>query len=204
MSNLEGPALAEPRRLSFRTGRRQRLWSRNVVAIGLSGGFLEPLESTSIYLIQLGITTLLDLFPDRDGMAADAEEYNRIMALEFDRIRDFLVLHYVANQRDEPFWREMRTMAWPDSLSAKVEAFKSRGLLPDYDIGVFLPPSWLAVLVGQNIVPNGWDPRVDRLEPHVLSAKLAALGDDVRSTVDRTPDHMGFIRDAAARAGGLR
>lgn len=204
MSNLEGPALAEPRRLSFKTGRRHKLWNRNVVAIGLSGGFLEPLESTSIYLIQLGITTLLDLFPEKVGMAADAEEYNRIMALEFDRIRDFLVLHYVANQRDEPFWREMRTMAWPDSLSAKVEAFKSRGLLPDYDIGVFLPPSWLAVLVGQNIVPNGWDPRVDRLEPHVLSAKLAALRDDVRSTVDRTPDHMTFIRDAAARAEALK
>jgi tryptophan halogenase len=152
----------------------------------------------------LGITTLLDLFPDRVGMAADAQEYNRIMALEFDRIRDFLVLHYVANQRDEPFWREMRTMPWPDSLSAKVEAFKSRGLLPDYDIGVFLPPSWLAVLVGQNIVPNGWDPRVDRLEPHVLSDKLGALRDAVRSTVDRTPDHMTFIRDAAARAGGLQ
>ena len=95
-------------------------------------------------------------------------------------------------------------MAWPDSLSAKVEAFKSRGLLPDYDIGVFLPPSWLAVLVGQNIVPNGWDPRVDQLEPHVLSDKLAALRDAVRSTVDRTPDHMAFIRDAAARAGGVR
>ena len=204
MSNLEGPALAEPRRLSFKTGRRHKLWSRNVVAIGLSGGFLEPLESTSIYLIQLGITTLLDLFPDRVGMAADAEEYNRIMALEFDRIRDFLVLHYVANQRDEPFWREMRTMAWPDSLSAKVEAFKSRGLLPDYDIGVFLPPSWLAVLVGQNIVPNGWDPRVDRLEPQVLSAKLAALRDAVRSTVGRTPDHMTFIRQAAQRAESVR
>ena len=95
-------------------------------------------------------------------------------------------------------------MAWPDSLSAKVEAFKSRGLLPDYDIGVFLPPSWLAVLVGQNIVPNAWDPRVDRLEPQALSAKLGCLSDDVRSTVDRTPDHMTFIRQAGQRAGGVR
>ena len=194
MSNLEGPALAEPRRLSFRTGRRSRLWDRNVVAIGLSGGFLEPLESTSIYLIQLGITTLLDLFPDQAGMTDDAREYNAIMALEFDRIRDFLVLHYVANQRDEPFWREMREMAWPDSLSAKVGAFVSRGLLPDYDVGVFHPPSWLAVLIGQNIVPQGWDPRVDRLDAGRLSAKLGGLRDAVRDAVDGTPDHMSFIR----------
>lgn len=194
MANLEGPALAEPRRLSFRTGRRRKLWDRNVVAIGLSGGFLEPLESTSIYLIQLGVTTLLDLFPDQAGMADDAREYNAIMALEFDRIRDFLVLHYVANQREEPFWREMREMAWPDSLSAKVEAFVSRGLLPDYDVGVFHPPSWLAVLVGQNIAPQGWDPRVDRLDPAGLSARLAGLRDAVRDAVDQTPDHMRFVQ----------
>ena len=100
-------------------------------------------------------------------------------------IRDFLVLHYVANQRDEPFWREMREMAWPDSLSAKVEAFVSRGLLPDYDVGVFHPPSWLAVLIGQNIVPRGWDPRVDRLDAGRLFRKAwrtARRGSETRWT----------------------
>ncbi|MFN3877389.1 MAG: tryptophan halogenase family protein [Brevundimonas sp.] len=199
MSNLEGPALAEPRRLSFRTGRRRQLWNRNVVAVGLSGGFLEPLESTSIYLIQLGITTLLDLFPDKAAMADDAREYNAVMALEFERIRDFLVLHYVANQRDEPFWREMRSMTWPDSLSAKVEAFVTRGLLPDYDIGVFHPPSWLAVLAGQNILPQGWDPRAERLDAATLSARLARLRKDIHNAVAQTPDHMTFIRDNALR-----
>lgn len=195
MDNLEGRALADPRRLSFVTGRRRRLWNRNVVAIGLSGGFLEPLESTSIYLIQLGITTLVELFPDRAHMAADAAEYNRIMALEFERVRDFLVLHYVANQRDGDFWRQMRHMPWPDSLTEKVAAFVARGLLPDYDIGAFHPPSWLAVLVGQNILPTGYDPRVGRLSDADLATRLAAMRQRVADGVRATGDHTTFVRE---------
>ena len=125
------------------SSKRRKLWNRNCVAIGLSGGFLEPLESTSIDLIQSGIQNLIALFPEAGCAAADRDEYNRLMDLEFERVRDFLMLHYVANQReDAPFWRDMREMDKPDSLAAKIETFRRRGITPEYEHGLFLPPSW--------------------------------------------------------------
>ena len=198
LGSLEGKAATDPRPLRFRAGCRRRPWRGNVVAVGLSGGFLEPLESTSIYLIQEGITHLVELFPDRDTLALDATEYNRRMNLEFDRIRDFLVLHYVANQRDEPFWRELREMEWPDSLARTVDAFRSRGLLPDYDLGVFRPLSWLAVLVGQNIVPEGYDPRADRMGTAEVDRHMSDVRAQVRATVDATGEHLRYL-DTHAR-----
>jgi tryptophan 7-halogenase len=196
LNNLEGPALGEPRQLFFTTGRRNKLWNKNVVAIGLSGGFLEPLESTSIHLIQQGITTLLELFPDAENMADDADEYNKVMQLEFERIRDFLVLHYVANQRDDaPFWRDMRNMAWPDSLKDKFAAFTNRGIIPDYDIGVFLPPSWLAVFIGQNILPTGYDPRADTIDSAALMAQMDMIKAKVAMGVDSTGWHSDFVSE---------
>ena len=128
LANLDGAVLGDPRQLYFTTGRRRKSWHRNVVAIGLSSGFLEPLESTSIHLIQQGITALVELFPESRDMAADADEYNAMMALEYDRVRDFLVLHYVANQREgERFWDDMRSMEWPESLREKSCRLYPRG-----------------------------------------------------------------------------
>lgn len=204
MGNLEGDAIAEPRKLFFTAGKRRRLWNRNCVAIGLSGGFLEPLESTSIDLIQSGILNLIVLLPERDTMAADAAEYNRLMDLEFDRIRDFLVLHYVANQReDAPFWRDMRDMEMPESLSAKLEAFRKRGLVPHYASGLFQPPSWLSVLIGQNVEAEAWDPRVERMPVEQRTAQLARIRRDVAEAVQRTEPHLEFIaRYGAAFAQG--
>ncbi len=194
LNNLEGKPLAHPRQLFFTTGRRNKLWNKNVVAIGLSGGFLEPLESTSIYLIQQGITSLIELFPDANNMADDAAEYNKIMDLEFERVRDFLVLHYVANQRDDaPFWRDMREMKWPASLQEKFSAFTQRGIVPNYDIGVFLPPSWLAVFIGQNILPQGYDPRSDRMSKLELLQTLDAMRDRVAAGVSDTMMHSDFV-----------
>jgi tryptophan 7-halogenase len=194
MSNLEGKPLAEPRQLFFTTGRRNMQWNGNVVAIGLSAGFLEPLESTSIHLIQQGITNLVDLFPDTANMADDAAEFNAIMQLEYERVRDFLVLHYVANQRDDtPFWRDMRTMKWPSSLQEKFDAFTQRGIIPDYSIGVFLPPSWLAVFIGQNILPEGYDPRADRMSNAEIMATLDAFQKRVAAGVSDTQQHTDFI-----------
>ena len=198
VGSLEGPPTADPRPLRFRAGCRRRPWRGNVVAVGLSGGFLEPLESTSIYLIQEGITHLVDLFPGPDTLTLDAAEYNGRMSLEFDRIRDFLVLHYVANQRDEPFWRELREMAWPDSLAETVDAFRSRGLLPDYDLGVFRPLSWLAVLVGQNIVPGGHDPRADRFDAGAVDRHMEGVRAGVRDAVAATGEHVAYLRIVAA------
>ncbi len=195
LANLEAPPMMDPKQLFFTTGKRRKLWNKNVVAIGLSGGFLEPLESTSIHLIQQGITYLIEQFPDADSIADDAEEYNALMALEFDRIRDFLVLHYVANQRDDtPFWRDMREMEWPDTLKAKFEAFVRRGIIPDYQVGAFMRPSWLAVFAGQNIVPEGYDPRLDRVDDAALAEILRNTKIRVADGVAATGAHMDFVK----------
>src|SRR5207237_7750987 len=123
-SAVEGNRLAEPRILRFKAGRLERSWVKNCVAIGLSGGFLEPLESTSIYLIQAAITALVELFPEKEIAPSDRDEFNRIVDLEYDRVRDFLILHYHATERsDTPFWDYVRTMEIPDSLSEKLDLF---------------------------------------------------------------------------------
>lgn len=203
MADLEGEALGEPRQLFFTTGKRRKLWNRNCVAIGLSGGFLEPLESTSIDLIQSGIQNLIALFPERGCAAADVDEYNRLMDLEFERIRDFLMLHYVANQRDDaPFWRDMREMERPDSLSAKIEAFGRRGITPEYEHGLFLPLSWQSVFFGQNVMPEAWDPRVDTMGDDELAGQLSRIRETIAAAVERTGAHGDFLADYGATFRG--
>ena len=194
-STLEGPAITEPRQLRFTTGKRAKLWNRNVVAIGLSGGFLEPLESTSIHLIQEGLTHLLELFPDTSFAPADAAEYNRRMDLNFERIRDFLLLHYVATERDDAeMWRHFRAMTLPDSLAAKIEAWRARGYLLAYEFGVFLPPSWVAVMLGQGLVPQGCDPAAAAMD----AGRVRAWADEARArahaAVERTARHDAYLQ----------
>jgi tryptophan halogenase len=206
LDNLEGPALAAPNRLYFKTGRRRRMWNKNVVAIGLAGGFLEPLESTSIYLIQEGITELIALFPDAGFADSDAAEYNRRMDLGFERVRDFLLLHYVANQReDAEMWRHFRNMALPDSLREKLEAWTTRAYVIPYEFGVFLPPSWIAVMLGQNLLPRGYDRRADEMSTPALSRIAQTSRAQVRAAVDASPDQLAFIRQigAASRTAPL-
>ncbi len=200
MQSLEGTALGEPRQLFFKAGKRAKLWNGNCVAIGLSGGFLEPLESTSIDLIQSGIQNLIELFPIEACADRDRDEYNRLMDLEFERIRDFLILHYVANQRDDSsFWRDRREMDIPNSLAAKIEAFRSRGLVPDYATGLFQPPSWLSVLIGQNIQASGWDPRVDRWKTSHAASELARIHNVVESAAAMMPSHQQFLETSGAK-----
>lgn len=194
MSTLEGPAITEPKQLFFKTGKRRKLWNKNVVAIGLSGGFLEPLESTSIHLIQEGITALIELFPDKSFQSSDADEYNRRMDLNFDRVRDFLLLHYVATQRDDTeMWRHFKNMTLPESLQEKIDAWTSRGYLLRYEQGVFLPPSWVAVMAGQNLTPKNYDMRVDQMELSEVVAKTDAIKRDSFTAVEKTPDHGSFL-----------
>ncbi len=204
MNNLEGEPIADPKQLFFKTGKRKKLWNRNCVAIGLSGGFLEPLESTSIDLIQSGILNLIALFPEKQCAPSDVDEYNRLMDLEFDRVRDFLMLHYVLNQREEPFWRDMREMAWPDSLSEKVEAFKRRGLVPQYDHGLFQPASWLSVFIGQNLLPETCDPRVDAMADDDRSGRLERIRTSIDSGVGRMSEHLEFIEKYRAVFSGSK
>jgi tryptophan halogenase len=193
LEKLDGKPQQDPRFLRFVTGRRKKQWNKNVVAIGLASGFLEPLESTSIHLIQVAITTLLELFPQRGCAQADQDEYNRVMDLEFERIRDFLVLHYHAVQRDSTFWREKAAAPIPDSLAYKLELFRERGMVVNYRDGFFKEPSWLAVYLGQGVMPNGYDPMIDAIDPAVSASKLAELKAAVRRAAEAMPGHQAFI-----------
>jgi tryptophan 7-halogenase len=202
IENLDAPILADPRQLYFTTGRRRLLWNKNVVAIGLSGGFLEPLESTSIHLIQDGITELLQLFPDKSFRQSDVDEYNRRMTLHFERVRDFLLLHYVATQRDDSeMWRHFRNMTLPDSLQEKISAWTTRGYIIKYEFGLFLPPSWIAVMLGQNLVPRGYDRRVDTVSEESLVANASGIRRDVLAAVQNTPEHAAFIKQIGGASG---
>lgn len=199
LANLEGPVLASPKLLSFTTGHRRRFWNKNVVAIGLAAGFLEPLESTAIHLIQQGITELLQLFPDKRFHASDIDEYNRRISLEFERVRDFLLLHYVANQRDDSdMWRHFQNMPLPDSLQEKITAWTARGLIIKYEFGTFLPASWIAVMLGQNLYPQGYDRRVDKEPETSLVEHAANLHRDVSAAVMNTPSHAAYIKQYGA------
>jgi tryptophan halogenase len=199
LAQLEGAPLAEPNRLRFTTGKRRLQWAKNCVAIGLSAGFLEPLESTSIHLIQLAIGHLIDLLPDRGWDPLDAEEFNRVMALEYERVRDFLVLHYCATERDDsPFWDHCRTMELPDSLQYKMELFRERGYVVNYREGMFLEPSWIAVYLGQNVVPRRFDPLSEALPASRLEAEISRIGEACRNAAERMPPHRDFLRAIGA------
>jgi tryptophan halogenase len=196
LAALEAPPLADPRVLRFRAGRRRHSWVRNVVAIGLASGFLEPLESTSIYLAQAAIMQMIALFPVDHIADGDRAEFNRLVDYEYDRVRDFLVLHYHATMReDSDFWNDMRTMTVPDSLIDKIELFRRAGRIERYSHGLFLEPSWVAVYVGQGIVPERWDQRADAVDPHQLAAAMTSLRQQIREAVGAMPHH----RQALAR-----
>jgi tryptophan 7-halogenase len=199
---LESPALAKPNFLRFTTGKRRQQWSKNVIAIGLSAGFLEPLESTSIHLIQLAIGRLLDLFPDSDWDPLLAAEYNRLMDLEYERVRDFLILHYHATERDDtPFWNYVRTMPIPDSLAHKMETFRKRGVVVNYRDGMFLDASWIAVYLGQRVIPEQTDPLSQAISEPEMARRLGQIAALVSASAQAMPDHSQFIRQIGAHAG---
>ncbi len=194
LANLEGEPLAEPRLLKFVTGRRRQFWNRNVVALGLASGFMEPLESTSIHLIQSGLSRLLNLFPDKRFAQADIDEYNRQAGLEFERIRDFLVLHYWANQRTEPFWRACRDMTIPAELARKVALFRTHGRLFHEPEDLFLEASWLQVLVGQGIAPQDHHPMTGLVTDAQRADFLANLRRITATGAASLPAHADFLR----------
>jgi tryptophan 7-halogenase len=194
VSSVEGESIAEPRVLKFKAGRRRRSWVANCIGVGLSSGFLEPLESTSIYLIQAAITSLIELFPNPEISPADRDEFNRLIDLEYDRIRDFLILHYHATERsDTPFWDYVRTMQVPDSLKEKMELFRERGRVAKYREGVFLDASWIAVYVGQGVIPEGYDLRAGLPGSAALRQAMEALRSEVRTAAQAMPDHLTHI-----------
>ena len=202
LASIEGKPLADPRRLRFRAGRRQRSWVGNVVSVGLASGFLEPLESTSIYLAQMAITQLIEHFPSGGATEIDRAGFNREVDLEYDRIRDFLILHYHATTRDDStFWDHVRTMTVPDSLREKIELFVETGHVSKYAHGLFLEPSWLAVYLGQGIVPRRWDVRADLPDAAALARAMEALRSGIRTAVERMPDHRSLLDAESGSAG---
>ena len=193
LANLDGKPLADPRPLRFVTGRRRLNWNRNVIAIGLSSGFLEPLESTSLHLIQAGIAKLLALFPDRDFDPMTRDEYNRIAASEVERIRDFIILHYRLNRRkDGELWRHCASMPIPDTLQEKIAHFHAYGRLVQREYDLFGPASWLAVHVGQMNVPQRPDPLVHHRDVDSVQW-LAKLHEAMAAAARQLPMHQQYI-----------
>ncbi|HEY1604879.1 MAG TPA: tryptophan halogenase family protein [Allosphingosinicella sp.] len=198
LANLDGPPQAEPRLLRFRPGRRVDAWRGNCVAIGLASGFLEPLESTSIYLIQAAVTDLINLMPTpRAGRRADprlADEFNRLNAMQYERVRDFLILHYIANRREgEPFWDALRAVELPDTLAHKLALFRARGTVPNYQYGLFARDSWLSVLWGQGLRPRGYDRLADGFDLDAVSARLEDFRGRIAAAVSGMPGHATFL-----------
>ncbi|MEJ0086257.1 MAG: tryptophan halogenase family protein [Pseudomonadota bacterium] len=203
LANLDGAPLAAPRILRFVTGRRKKFWVKNCVALGLASGFLEPLESTSIHLVQSALAHLMTLFPDRTFAPAEIDQYNRVLTWEYERIRDFLVLHYNATERDDsPFWNYCRTMSVPDFLQQKLDLFRERGRVFRENEELFTDTSWFAVMVGQNVQPRSYDPLVDVLTEDELRKRLSHIKATIGKSVDTMPTHREFIARNCAAAPG--
>lgn len=198
LGNLDGEALGDPRALRFVTGRRKQAWNKNVVSLGLASGFMEPLESTSIHMVQAGISKLLALFPDRSFAAHERDEYNRLTALQWEQTRDFLICHYKLNNREEPFWKRCAAMDIPDSLTRKIELFHARGRLFRFEDELFSDASWTAVMMGQGLIPQGYDPLADTLDSQEIGymvEKMAAMFD---GAARQMPTHAEFLRHNCA------
>ncbi len=202
LAHVDGEPLAEPRLLTFRAGRRQGSWQHNVVAIGLAAGFLEPLESTSIHLVQSGLTRLLALFPDRDFAPHVRDEYNRTTRTEWERIRDFIILHYHLNRRtDGEMWRHCASYAVPDSLANKIQQFKSHGRLVSDGFELFQNPNWLSVHVGQGNLPQCPDPLLMHRSMVPGSTRLAQVRTAIEEVASAAPSHAEYVA-ATCRAPG--
>jgi len=194
LANLDGEAMGDPRTIRFATGRRRKTWVRNVVAIGLSSGFIEPLESTSIHLIQTGINRLIELLPAGEISDATRDDYNARSAYEMHRVRDFIILHYHANQREgEPFWDELRAMEIPEPLKHKIDLFRSSARIHASFDELFDARAAIQVMIGQNIMPESWHPIADQLPEARLKEFLDGVERAHIEDVSRMPDHGTFV-----------
>ena len=199
LRHLDGKPLADPRPIHFTTGMRSKAWNENVVAIGLSSGFLEPLESTSIHLIQAAIQQLIDLFPDRSFDPADISEFNRSSRFHYERIRDFIILHYHLNQRDDSeFWKACAHMAIPDTLREKIELYRSHGRVVRFNNELFTEVGWLQVMEGQNLLPRRHHPLAQLQTDDATAAYLESVRDVIAKCVAVMPDHAAYIAEHCA------
>lgn len=199
LGSLDGEPLGDPRPIRFTSGVRRQIWSRNCVALGLAAGFLEPLESTAIHLIQSGISRLLSLFPDRGFDQAIIDEYNRNTRREYEQVRDFLVLHYrTIERRDTAFWRRCAALSLPEGLRRKLEIFDATGQIFREGEELFTEQSWLQVMVGQGILPRRHHPLADNLPPEKLEEFLGSIRAQIRGAVEQMSTHELFIAEHCA------
>ena len=202
LSRLDGEALADPRLLRFVSGRRRKAWNRNVVALGLASGFMEPLESTSIHLVQATVARLGAFFPHAGFDQADIDEFNAHTDLELERIRDFIILHYKATERDDtPFWNQCRTMAVPDSLQRRIDLFRGNGRVFREGNELFAEPSWVQVMHGQRIHPRAYHALVDVQPAEKIRSYVHNVHQVVARCVDAMPDHDDYIARHCAAPG---
>ncbi len=193
-SNMPGKPTADPNFLRFRTGRRKKFWNKNVVALGLAGGFMEPLESTSIHLINTGVNKLIAML-SLDGITPAMEStYNRLTTKEYEKIRDFLILHYNATERtDSEFWNYCRTMDVPDTLTEKIEIFRANGQVFREEDELFTETSWAAVMMGQGIAMDGHNPIADTFDKQALHKELGEMENSIRHVVQTMPGHGDYV-----------
>ena len=198
LGNLEGEPLKDPLPIRFTPGCRKKLWHRNCVALGLASGFIEPLESTSIHLIQIGITNLIKVFPSKGDNAAREQEYNRRMRYEYEAVRDFIILHYHQTSReDTPFWKHVKHMSVPDTLQQKMDAFRESGHLFRIDEELFTEVGWLQVMLGQGLKPESYNPLADTLTTTEVRDYLKNLQTIMQGTVQRMRSYPEFIKGIA-------
>ena len=197
--NLDGEPLAEPRIVPFKTGRRKSFWIKNCVAMGLSSGFIEPLESTSIWFIQSGLARLMTMFPDRTFQQADIDRFNRLTANDYEIVREFIVLHYKASERDDSeFWNYCRNMPIPERLEEKIRVFNAYGRTFRENDELFNDTSWFAVMVGQLMKPRTYDPVADIMPLEETRRRLAHIAEAVHNSAEYMPTHKEFIRQNCA------
>jgi tryptophan halogenase len=194
LKNISGGRLTEPRPIKFRTGRRLKNWSRNCIALGLASGFLEPLESTSIHLIQRGVLRLMQLFPMLGIRQPDIDEYNHQSLFEIENIRDFIILHYkVTNRQDSPFWRHCRSMPVPDSLAHRIDLFRETGRVFKNPAELFGENSWIQVMLGQGVIPEQYHPVVDVMSDQELTQFMHGIRSHVTRTAEKLPNHQAYV-----------
>jgi len=195
LKNITGAHRGKPRLIKFTPGRRRKHWNKNVVALGLASGFVEPLESTSIHLIQQGMIRLLHLFPHTGIKQTDIEEYNNQSRVEIEYIRDFIILHYkVTNRRDTPFWNHCREMEVPDTLAHRIQLFRDTGIVIRARADLFQENSWVQVMLGQGILPEQHHPVVDVMSDEELTRFMANIKKRVDQIVAKLPGHEAYIK----------
>ncbi len=199
LGNIEGAPLTAPRVIKFQPGQRSKVWHRNCIAIGLASGFLEPIESTSIHLIQRGIVRLMQCFPSHGIVQSDIDEYNAQAAGEIAHIRDFIILHYkVTNRRDTPFWRDCASMAVPPSLQHRIDLFRETGRVFRVPNELFAENSWIQVMLGQGILPARHHQTADLMDDAELRAFLEGIRGPIERTVAQLPGHEAYVRQYCA------